>query len=112
MADTIYDLSQLEELAGGDEDFINSMVSTFLEHTPNQLEELKKARQVGDLPTMGKIAHKIKPNIDMFGLTDITDTIRELEQMGKNEEDKPEIKDKIQQVDKVLQEAFDQIKAR
>lgn len=112
MADAIYDLSQLEELAGGDDDFVNSMVATFLEHTPAQLEDLKKARQEGDLVTMGKLAHKIKPNIDMFGLSQISGTIRELEELGKDEDDKPEIDDKIRQVDEVLQKAFSQLKER
>lgn len=110
MAAKIYDLSQLEELAGGDQDFVKSMVGTFLEHTPGQLEELKKARQDGDLAQLGKLAHKIKPNIDMFGLSSISDAIRDLEQMGKNEDDSPEIDAKIKQVDEVLQEAFAQLR--
>ena len=110
MADKIYSLAQLEELAGGDQEFVLSMVDTFLEHTPQQLEELKQARQNGDLEKVGAISHKIKPNIDLFGLNEIAQPIRDLEQMGKAGEDSPVMDEKIKEVDEVLNKAFDQLR--
>lgn len=110
MADEIYKLDQLNELAGGDQDFVMSMVDTFLEHTPQQFEELKQANQSGDLATVGNIAHKIKPNIDLFGLDDITETIREVEQKGKNGEGGPALDAAIEKLDQTLSKAFEQLK--
>ena len=112
MSDKVYDLDQLEELGGGDTDFISMMVMTFLEHTPGQLEELKKAHSTGDLATMGAISHKIKPNIDMFGISAIYQDIRDLEQMGKNGISNAETAAKIQRVDRELTIAFEQLKQR
>jgi HPt (histidine-containing phosphotransfer) domain-containing protein len=110
MSDVVYNLSQLEELGGGDQEFISMMVETFLEHTPGQLEELKAAHQSGDLTTLGAISHKIKPNIDMFGIDAITSDIRELERMGKNGINNAETVAAIERVDKELQIAFKQLK--
>lgn len=112
MSDMVYDLSQLDELGGGDEEFVSMMVMTFLEHTPGQLEELKNAHASGDLATMGAIAHKIKPNVDMFGINAIVQDIRDLEQMGKNGISNAETAEKLVKVDKELTIAFEQLKQR
>lgn len=112
MSDKVYDLAQLEELGGGDTDFVDMMVATFLEHTPLQLEEMKSAHASGDWPTLGAIAHKIKPNVDMFGLQAITQEIRDLEQMGKNAESGPQMDQTLEKVEAELTKAFEQLKQR
>lgn len=110
MGTKLYQLTQLEELAGGDQEFVKSMVETFLEHTPGQLQELLDAYEKGDLEQVGKIAHKIKPNMDLFGIADLTQTIRDVEQMGKAGDNSPELGEKIKQAEKVLKEVFTQLK--
>ncbi|WP_421752962.1 Hpt domain-containing protein [Croceimicrobium sp.] len=110
MSDKVYDLSQLEELGGGDAEFVAMMVATFLEHTPGQLDEMKNAHSSGDLATLGAIAHKIKPNVDMFGINAITQDIRDLEQMGKEGINNDDTRAKLQKVDQELQIAFEQLK--
>ncbi len=111
MSDKVYDLSQLEELAGGSQEFVMSMVETFLEHTPGQLEELKAAFNSGDLSAMGGVAHKIKPNIDLFGVSSIKEEIRLVESLGKEQVNAPELSSKIDKIDSVLQLSFQQLAA-
>lgn len=111
MADDIFNLDQLNELADGDQDFVMSMVDTFLEHTPQQFAELKRAKDSGDLATVGGIAHKIKPNIDLFGLEDIKETIREVEQKGKDGEGGPALDAAVEKLEATLETAFEQLKA-
>ncbi len=110
MSDKVYDLSQLEELAGGSEEFVHSMIETFLEHTPGQLEEMKTAHAQKDWKTMGGIAHKIKPNIDLFGIKSIYSEIREVENKGKNEQPDEALNGEIGKVDEVLKTAFEQLR--
>ncbi len=112
MSDNVYDLAQLEELGGGDAEFVTMMVATFLEHTPGQLEEMKKAHANGDWPTLGAIAHKIKPNVDMFGIQAIVQDIRDLEQMGKNSQSGPEMDQTLAKVEAELKVAFEQLNQR
>lgn len=110
MSDKVYNLAQLEELGGGDAEFVTMMVATFLEHTPGQLEEMKAAHSSGDLATLGAIAHKIKPNVDMFGIDAIVQDVRDLEQMGKNGVNTAETVAKLNKVDAELKIAFEQLK--
>ena len=110
MSEKLYNLTQLEELAGGDEDFVRSMIATFLEHTPGQLEEIKANGASGNLSQVGALAHKIKPNIDLFGIENIRETIREIERMGKGEEGGLEMQNHIKLLDQVLNQVFIQLK--
>ncbi|MGB5461117.1 MAG: Hpt domain-containing protein, partial [Eudoraea sp.] len=61
----IYSLDKINEMAEGDEDFINSVISVFLEEVPQDLEDLEKAIENGDYENVYKLAHKIKPNVDL-----------------------------------------------
>lgn len=112
MADKVYDLAQLRELAGGSEDFVDSMVDTFLEHTPQQLNDMKMAYQSGDLKAMGGYAHKIKPNIDLFGITALSGDIRQIEAWGKAEQNDAALPALMEKVERILNESFAQMKMR
>ncbi len=111
MADKIYDLSQLEELAGGSDEFVKSMIETFLEHTPGQLNDLVQAYRQGDLETMAGIAHKIKPNIDLFGINEIREDIRQVEKLGKTGQNSDELPALIDKVNTILNKSFEQLKS-
>lgn len=111
MSDKVYDLTQLSELAGGSQEFIDSMVETFLEHTPSQLQELINSYASGDLTAMGGLAHKIKPNIDLFGIDALKDVIRSVERKGKEAQMDSELKGEIELIEKVLTTAFEQLKS-
>jgi HPt (histidine-containing phosphotransfer) domain-containing protein len=106
----IYDLSQLEELAGGSNEFVMSMVDTFLEHTPGQVDDLKSNYAEGNMEAVGGIAHKIKPNIDLFGIQELTEVIRSIEAAGKAGVQSEQLAKDIQQVHARMQVAFDQLR--
>ena len=80
----LYSLAQLESLSGGDEAFVNKMVDMFLELTPQTIAVLKESYAEDKLETLGGAAHKIKPTIDMMGIETLRQSIRDLEQYGKN----------------------------
>lgn len=111
MSDKVYDLNQLEQLAGGSQEFVMSMVETFLEHTPGQLADMEQAFEGGDLQAMGGFAHKIKPNIDLFGITSIKEEIRAIENKGKVGQNDADLKAEVNKVSEVLKTAFEQMKA-
>jgi HPt (histidine-containing phosphotransfer) domain-containing protein len=112
MSDKKYDLRQLEELAGGNTDFVDSMVETFLEHTPIQLNEMLDAHKNQQLNVLGAIAHKIKPNIDLFEIVEIKDDVRLLEEYGKNNMNSPEVAEALGRLERVLKEVFKQLEQR
>ncbi len=106
----IYDLSQLEELAGGSEEFVMMMVDTFLEHTPGQVAEIKESFEVGNLTQVGGLAHKIKPNIDLFGISELADVIRKIEAKGKAQTDDGALKGEIDYLSETMDIAFRQLR--
>lgn len=112
MSEQVYNLSQLEELAGGNTDFVDSMVDTFLEHTPGQLEEILQAYKSSDLITVGSVAHKIKPNIELFGINAIKQDIRVVEEKGKQGLMDDALEESVKRVELYLREAFNQLEQR
>lgn len=78
-----YSLEKLEELSGGDQDFIVSVVVVFIEETPEDLGKLEKAVQAGDFEEVYKHAHKLKPNVDLLGMENSTALMRRIEAKAK-----------------------------
>ena len=80
----IYSLDKIHEMAEGDEDFVTSVVSVFLEEVPADLDGLEKAIAERDYENVYKLAHKIKPNVDILGMEQTRARALEIETMGKN----------------------------
>ncbi len=81
----IYSLDKLNEMADGDNDFINSVISVFLEEVPTDLEMLEQAIEKKDYPNVYQLAHKIKPNVDLLGMEQARANALEIETLGKKE---------------------------
>ena len=60
------------------------MIKVFLEETPLQVNQMKEFLADNDFYRVGRLAHKMKPTIDMFDMKDLKDLIRELESESKN----------------------------
>ena len=88
----IYSLDKINEMAEGDQDFINSVVSVFLEEVPEDLLALEKALAEDDYQQVYQLAHKIKPNVDLLGMEQTRAAALEMETLGKSESNMEEIK--------------------
>ena len=91
----IYNLDKINEMAEGDEDFIVSVVSVFLEEVPEDLDGLEKAINNRDYENIYKLAHKIKPNVDILGMEQTRAKALEIETLGKNTGSMAEIEEKF-----------------
>ena len=65
---SVYSIENLKEVMGDDPEFIAVVVQTFLDEIPPDLEGLKAAVAEGDRKRAYGFAHKMKPNIEMFGV--------------------------------------------
>ncbi|MGJ8659806.1 Hpt domain-containing protein [Cellulophaga fucicola] len=83
----IYSLDKLNEMAEGDTEFINSVVSVFLEEVPEDLDLLEKAIESKDYEPTYQLAHKIKPNVDLLGMEQTRAAAFEIETLGKEKGD-------------------------
>ncbi|WP_416448191.1 Hpt domain-containing protein [Leeuwenhoekiella sp. A2] len=74
-----YDLYQLEDMAGGDKEFMTTVVETFLTEIPPDLQSMQTAIDNDNHRMAYQFAHKMKPNLEMFGI----DLIREISAMER-----------------------------
>ncbi|WP_405383353.1 Hpt domain-containing protein [Maribacter sp. LLG6340-A2] len=88
----IYSLDKINEMAEGDQDFINSVISVFLEEVPEDMEMLEKALEAKDHGQVYQLAHKIKPNVDLLGMEQTRAIALEMETLGKEVGNMDEIK--------------------
>lgn len=79
MTDTLYDLSELQIISRGDNDFINKMLDAFLQISDQTVEQMTDALQAGDYVQINRLAHKIKPSLDNLRIMSLADNIRTLE---------------------------------
>ncbi len=106
--DKHYNLEKIEELAGDDQDFIKDIVSTFLNETPSDLNNLKLAFSEKNHVLVYQSSHKIKPNLDLFGI-DLINHAKAIEKWGLEKKDTP-IDDKISHFIEILELAINQLK--
>ena len=77
-----YDLKDVKEMAGGDEDFLKVIVETFLEEIPPDVRSMNEAIENGNPSLAYQYAHKMKPNLQLFGL-DLMEQVLTIEAWSK-----------------------------
>jgi len=63
-----YSPESLSEIAGGDKEFMLIVAKTFLEEIPPDLAAMVEAIDNNNRELTYQFAHKMKPNLEMFGL--------------------------------------------
>jgi len=63
-----YSPESLSEIAGGDQEFMAIVAKTFLEEIPPDVDSMKEAIENNNRELTYQFAHKMKPNLEMFGL--------------------------------------------
>lgn len=99
-----YNLSEVEEMAAGDEDFLKVVVQTFLEEIPPDVEAMNDAIGNNNPGLAYQYAHKMKPNLQLFGL-ELMDQIRVIEAWAKEGAQQEEVPDAAAKITKKVQVA-------
>lgn len=81
-----YSLVEIEELSGGDDEFVLSIVDTFKSTIPGYLDQMEEAIAVNDLKTLRSLAHQIKPSLDVLLIKESGRLIRKLEEEATKEQ--------------------------
>ncbi|HRC15778.1 MAG TPA: ATP-binding protein, partial [Bacteroidia bacterium] len=91
-------LSFLNEMSGGNADFIKEFLSLFLTNIPVSIDELEEGLKHKDFEKIRQSAHKMKPSLNYVGLKDTYETVATLEKYAReksNLEDYPAMIKKI-----------------
>lgn len=81
------DLTYLNEIAGGDAEFMIDMIDIFIEQTPVYTEQIIAAIATKDWKTVGDVAHKIKPTLAFMGVNTAKEQMASIESRARTETD-------------------------
>ena len=104
-----YSIENLREIAGGDEEFIVIIAKTFLEEIPPDLKAMEEAVVNNNRELAYQFAHKMKPNLEMFGLN-LGKDITTLESWTRSLKSQSTISNNIENISTKLHAVFDELK--
>jgi HPt (histidine-containing phosphotransfer) domain-containing protein len=110
MSNTLYNLSMIEEMAGGDKEFIATLAQTFADSVPPIMHQMESYFKQNDWKNMGLEAHSLKSNILTLQISSIEQEIKLIEQYGKQAVNLQELPALIEKVTTILPQAIMQLK--
>lgn len=110
MSEKLYDLSMVEEIAGGNEEFVKQMIEVFLETVPESIELINKYYNENDLLNLKKEAHKLKSTISTVQVPSFIDKIKQMEEIAKTGNGLQLLPTLMEEFNHVLPTAIEQIK--
>ncbi|HSB93751.1 MAG TPA: response regulator [Flavitalea sp.] len=106
----MYDFKLVEEIAGGDEEFVRRMMTMFIDTVPGLLTDLQKSIEHGHWEKASKVAHRMKSTIDSMNIKAIKVEIRQIEANGKQQLNLSEMPALFHKVSSVLTDCIDSVR--
>jgi len=104
------DLSFINEIADGSDEFIIESIDMFLVQTPDLLESINKGIAEHNWPLVASASHKLKPNLGFFGMKISQETFQEIETMAKTGSPEPEkLSAKYRSIQPVLSDTLNEL---
>ena len=104
-ADSILDRPYLEKFYGGDDAHAADMFDIFLNHTVHEVPQLRPLMEAKDWEKTKQLAHKIKPNFSMVGLTQLEKMMLDIEKSAGQKENISKLLKKLDEVENILEKA-------
>ena len=106
----LINLDYLNQLSEGDDEFSASMISYFIDNTPDTLESLEEFYNKKDWKALRNAAHKFKPQLTFMGIHSILETVEQIEQSAYKEENLDQIPGLTQKTKTICLKAIEQLK--
>lgn len=106
----LYDLTNLKNQTGNDDEFLQQMVALFITQIGEQIEKMKIAVQQKDWAEIRFIVHKMKSAVTIFGIKSLRGLIHEIEIMIPDNIDENKITGNLETIENVLQQCIKQLK--
>lgn len=106
----VINLDYLEQISGGEKEFINEMVQLFLDNTPKSVREMKEAMKNNDPVKLGEIAHKMKPSAIYMGNEELAGLLRDLQELKNTKKITGEDSGKLQRVDELSNMVMEELR--
>lgn len=108
----LYDLAKLQEIARGNEGFIDKMLQLFIDQVPAAVKETKQALAQGDLGKVKSVVHRIKPSVASLGIDSVKEDIRNIELNTAELQAAGQLEKLINKLDMVISEVVLDLKKR
>jgi HPt (histidine-containing phosphotransfer) domain-containing protein len=105
-----YNLAKVHSISENDTDFVIQILKLFVREVPNDLLKLKEAINVKNHAEAFSFAHKIKPSLDLLGMTIAFDENVCIENWTRENGKKKEIKDTFKSLENHIEKAVKEIK--
>jgi len=79
-----YDLHYLNQVSGGNQEFIQEMITTFIQSVPDILNKIEKETDDKNWLKVKALLHQIKPSFVLLGANQIKEEIVSIENLDKN----------------------------
>lgn len=104
-----YNLSKVYALSDNDPEFVLQIITLFVNEVPEDMQFIKKGVEEKDHKLAYSYAHKIKPTLDLLGMTMAHQEILELEAWTKKEGKRKEIKATFKSIEKQVENAVNEL---
>lgn len=105
-----YNLAKVYAISENDTDFVMDIVTLFVSEIPQDLLQMKEAINVKDYQVAYSFAHKIKPTLDLLGMTVAHEELLYIENWTKNEGKRKEVKDTYKSIEYRIEKAVKEIR--
>lgn len=107
----LINLEYLEQMADGDNEFIESMITYFITNAPISIEDMKKSLAEENWETLRHVSHKYKPQVNFMGIQSILQEVETIEQNAHKVVNTQDIGPLLHIVEKTTYQAIELLKA-
>jgi HPt (histidine-containing phosphotransfer) domain-containing protein len=105
-----YNLAKVYALSDNDPEFVMQIITLFVTELPEDVKQIDLGIKTKDYKLAYAYAHKIKPSLDLLGMTVAHQEILEVEAWTKVEGKRKEIMDTFESVQSQIDKAIKEIK--
>jgi HPt (histidine-containing phosphotransfer) domain-containing protein len=105
-----YNLAKVYALSDNDPEFVMQIITLFVTEVPEDLKQIDLGIKTKDHKLAYSYAHKIKPSLDLLGMTVAFEEILQVEAWTKAEGKRKEINDTFASIQSQIERAVKEIK--
>ena len=105
-----YNLAKVYALSDNDSEFVTQIITLFVTEVPEDLKQIDLGIKEKDHKLAYSYAHKIKPSLDLMGMTVAHQEILEVEAWTKREGKRKEIEHTFESIQNQVDKAVKEIK--
>ncbi|TDP60960.1 Hpt domain-containing protein [Flavobacterium dankookense] len=105
-----YNLSKVYALSDNDPEFVMQIITLFVTEVPQDMTQIDLGIKTKDHKLAYSYAHKIKPTLDLLGMTVAFEEILQVEAWTKREGKRKEIVETFKSIESQVEKAVKEIK--